>query len=244
MEPDHPSRISQDGGHFRNGKCGSVGSEHHVGSADPFQLLPDTLFNVHIFQYGFDNQIHVFQVFQRSGRGHFGFDHGVHIFLCHLPFFDRVIKGLPDRRHAFLYGVVVDVPKHSLNARFHQQVDDPRTHDPASQHGNLRDFRRFQSLDPGKFACSPGVQENADQVFGHIGYGAIGKKPDLSFNIGFYVKSKTLLKGIYGLERRDIPFPFLHGHEPGVIDHCGFFSSAGQPIIDVPCHVKLKVELA
>ena len=39
-----------------------------ITSADAFQFLPNALFDLHVFQYGFNYQIHIFELVQRSSR--------------------------------------------------------------------------------------------------------------------------------------------------------------------------------
>ena len=87
-----------------------------------------------------------------------------------------IIKGFPYRFECFADSDFVNFPEDGFVAVGQQQVDDAGSHDTTAQHSDFGDFGRFQALGPRKPARGASVEKDADQVLGHIGQDAVGKK--------------------------------------------------------------------
>ncbi len=121
VQPDHAAGIFQNGSHLgnRQGRC--VGGKYHIRPADTLELFPDVLFDLHVFQNRFNNQIHILQVLQTKMvvvscfASMFSRSAGF-IFLL----FDGVIKCFANRTDALFQGRVVDIPQHGLETALEQ----------------------------------------------------------------------------------------------------------------------------
>ena len=87
-----------------------------------------------------------------------------------------------------------------MEAVFRKQVNNSRTHDAAAEHGYLLDFGRFDALDPRVPAGGPGIQKDADEIFGYGGNGAFAEQFHVPADVGFHIRSSPFSKASRALK--------------------------------------------
>ena len=124
-----------------------------------------------------------------------------------------------------------------------QQVHDARAHDPAAQHGDFFDLGRLEILDARQPSRRTGVEENPDEVLGHIREQAVGKEAGLHRQVGVEVVAQTPFEGFDGLERRHVPLGLGRRHELGEIEQGLLLGRTRQPVVTEAGHPVGPVEL-
>ena len=64
MRSDHTAGIVKIRSHLGNRQRRGIGGKDNIGSTNALQLLPNLLLDLHVFQYGFDDQIDIFHILQ------------------------------------------------------------------------------------------------------------------------------------------------------------------------------------
>ena len=108
------------------------------------------MFDLHILEHSFDDQVNIFQIFEIGCDGQLVFDHIGQLCLFHATCFDGIGKRIADRRNTFFNSRIVDIPQIGLITGFEQQVDDSASHNTATEHGNLFYLSRLNAFDTRK----------------------------------------------------------------------------------------------
>ena len=110
VRADHPAGVFKNGSHFGNGQCRGVGGKNDIIATNLLQFLPDLLLNLHIFQYGLDDQIDILHVFQSRGCMQLSAQFVLQVRRSHFLLFNEIVKGFADRGKRFFKSLIVDFP--------------------------------------------------------------------------------------------------------------------------------------
>ena len=140
------------GGDLVHVQIGGVGGQHAARFADRVELAEDLLFDVHVLEDRFDDQIDIFEAVVFGGDGERFAGQVIELRLIDLATFQRALEVARDAVMRGLGGLVLHLDQHDREARQERRRGDPCPHGATADHADGFQLPRPDAFQLGQVA--------------------------------------------------------------------------------------------